>query len=129
MATLQDLSKAVIAGKNKRVEAICKALLEEKVNPLDLSLIHISVLLLTSTPFPAALFRLPLPTTIPPAFSPCWNSYPCSRSPRLWLFFSLSSASSARRTPLPSFSLCSPPTATWIPAKSCVPVGASPKAL
>lgn len=36
MATLQDLSKAVIAGKNKRVEAICKALLEEKVNPLDI---------------------------------------------------------------------------------------------
>lgn len=36
MATLQDLSKAVIAGKNKRVEAICNALLEEKVNPLDI---------------------------------------------------------------------------------------------
>lgn len=36
MATLQDLSKAVIAGKNKRVEAICNALLEEKVSPLDI---------------------------------------------------------------------------------------------
>ena len=36
MATLQDLSKAVIAGKAKKTEAICNALLEEGVNPLDI---------------------------------------------------------------------------------------------
>ncbi|MBQ6811087.1 MAG: corrinoid protein [Firmicutes bacterium] len=36
MATLQDLSKAVIVGKAKKAEAICNALLEEGVNPIDI---------------------------------------------------------------------------------------------
>ncbi|MDO4542156.1 MAG: corrinoid protein [Bacillota bacterium] len=36
MATLQDLSKAVIAGKNKKVQRLVNELLEEKVAPLDI---------------------------------------------------------------------------------------------